>query len=70
LDSEKGKLKNRLAKFRKLKLRFMNADDLIKNQMSKIMHSFEAGLFVGDDNFSIPKDNLDARKMVQETKGA
>ena len=69
LNSEKGKLKNRLAKFRRLKSRFKNADDLVKNQMSKIMHSFEAGLFVGDDNLSIPEDNLDARKMVQETKG-
>lgn len=69
LDSEKGKLKNRLAKFRRLKLRFMNADDLIKNQMSKIMHSFEAGLFVGDDNFSIPKDNLDLERWFKKPKG-
>jgi hypothetical protein len=33
--------------------------------MSQIMQSFEAGLFVGDDN--LPEDNLDGDKMVQKT---
>lgn len=69
LNSETGKLKNRLAKFRRLKSRFKNADDLIKNQMSEIMHSFRALLFVGDDNLSIPKAYLDLERWFKKPKG-
>jgi hypothetical protein len=69
LDSETGTAKKRLAKFRRLKLRLSMSKDSVKNHMSEIMHSFEAGLFVGDDNLSIPEDNLDLERWFKKPKG-
>ncbi|EDN68953.1 transposase [Beggiatoa sp. PS] len=69
LDSETGTVKNRLAKFRRLKIRLSMPKDLIKNHMSEIMHSFEAGLFINDDSLSIPEDNLDLERWFKKPKG-
>lgn len=69
LDLEKGTRKSRLSKFRRLKRRLAKTNDLVKNQMSEIMHSFRASLFVGDDIFSMPEDNLDLERWFKKPKG-
>jgi hypothetical protein len=37
--------------------------------MSKIMLSFEPGLFVGSDDLELPADNLDLERWFKEPKG-
>jgi hypothetical protein len=43
LDSGKGTVKSRLSEFKNLKGRLADTQDLVKNHMSEIMHSFEPG---------------------------
>jgi predicted translin family RNA/ssDNA-binding protein len=69
LDSKKGTIKKRLSKFRKLKLQLTDTGDLVKTHMSKTMHSFETGLFVGSDDIEMPDDNLDLERWFREPKG-
>ncbi len=66
-DSEKGTIKKRLSKFRKLKLQLTDTDDPVKTHMSKTMHSFEPGLFVGSDDIKMPDNNFDlGRQSLQD----
>jgi hypothetical protein len=69
LDSGKGTVKSRLSEFKGLQGQLADTHDLVKNHMSEIMHSFEVGLFVGDDELEMPQDNLDLERWFKKPKG-
>lgn len=69
LDQEKGELKKRHTRFKRLKSQLLDPNDSIKIHMYKVMNSFEAGLFVGNDDSKIPGDNLDLERWFKKPKG-
>ena len=69
LNPKKGSMTERFADFQQLTVQFAEADDPIKTHMSKIMRSFQPGLFVGSDNLEIPGDNLDLERWIKKPKG-
>jgi hypothetical protein len=69
LNAEKGSIKTRLSQFRKLTQQFAQTNDSITSHMSKMMTSFERGLFVGNDDVEIPDDNLELERWFKKPKG-
>ncbi len=69
LNAEHGPLNTRLSTFRKLTQQFTQTNDPITNHMSKIMTSFEIGLFIGSDKVEIPDDNLELERWFKKPKG-
>lgn len=51
-----------------MKERFAGAEDATHQQMAKVMESFEAGLFVGEDIFEHIRDNLDLERWFRLPK--
>jgi hypothetical protein len=69
LNPEQGALAERRAQFRQFATQFAEAADPVKADMSRIMQSFEGGLFVGSDDCELPGDNLDLERWFREPKG-
>ena len=59
---------DREERFEKLIDRFEATDDPIQHQMSTVMLSFFAGLFVGEDAFEEIRDNLDLERWFRLPK--
>lgn len=69
LNSDNGRLVERQALFRQLARQLAGTGDPVHVSMSKIMQSFEPGLFVGSDDCDIPGDNLDLERWIKKPKG-
>jgi hypothetical protein len=69
LDPTNGPSDRRRVDFAKLRDRLGAESDPIRRQMSAVMRSFEAGLFVGGDEPDLPRDNLDLERWFRQPKG-
>jgi hypothetical protein len=69
LDAENGTITIRLSQFRTLTQQFAHTNDIVTEHMSKLMTSFEIGLFVGNDDVEIPDDNLELERWFKKPKG-
>lgn len=69
LEPTNGPSAERHADFAKLRDRLGVEADPIRQQMSAVMRSFEAGLFVGGDDPDLPRDNLDLERWFRQPKG-
>jgi hypothetical protein len=69
LNAENGPRNTRLSQFRTLTQQFAHTNDTVTEQRSKIMTSFESGLFVGNDDVEIPDDNLELERWFKKPKG-
>jgi hypothetical protein len=58
----------RQQKFEALLDRFLSSDAPLHQQMAKVMTSFQAGLFVGEDVFVSSNDNLDLERWFRLPK--
>jgi hypothetical protein len=66
---EHGNREERMAMFQQLTQQLGETDDPITQHMSKVMQSFEAGLFVGNSELELPDDNLDLERWIKCPKG-
>jgi hypothetical protein len=69
LKPDNGERVKRQAQFRQRISHLAGTGDPVHASMSKIMHSFEPGLFVGSDDDDIPGDNLDLERWIKKPKG-
>jgi hypothetical protein len=69
LDPTSGPTAQRRVAFVQLRDRLGAESDPIRRQMSAVMMSFEAGLFVGGDDPDLPRDNLDLERWFRQPKG-
>jgi hypothetical protein len=69
LDPSSGPCWKRKRCFKRLCRRFEDQDDPIFEHMSKLMSSFEAGLFAGGSRADLPRDNLDLERWFRLPKG-
>jgi hypothetical protein len=69
LNSANGSLATRRSQFQQLTVQFAEDADPVTIHMSDIMKSFEAGLFVGSDEWDIPGDNLELERWFKKPKG-
>jgi len=68
LDPAEGSTSDRKQRFEKLRDEFAVSDSPIPQHFSKLMSSFEAGLFAGDDP-AFPRDNLELERWFRAPKG-
>jgi hypothetical protein len=68
LDPGKGSGPDRQEKFEALRDRFQHSADSIRPTMARVMISFLAGLFVGEEKFAEVKDNLDLERWFRLPK--
>jgi hypothetical protein len=66
LDPTSGPSDHRRVDFATLRDRLGADADPIRQQMSALMRSFEAGLFVGGDEPDLPRDNLDLERWFRQ----
>jgi hypothetical protein len=59
----------RQRQFEILRDRLRDNDDLVQQQMGKVMASFQPGLFVGGAAENQPRDNLDLERWFRQPKG-
>jgi hypothetical protein len=69
LDPVNGSAKRRQAQFVALRDEFRDSQDAHQQQMSKVMTSFEPGLFVGGNGADWPHDNLELERWFRQPKG-
>lgn len=69
LDPEKGTSENREKLFIALAATLAACNDAVRVQMSKVMLSFKKGLFVGGDDPTLPRDNLELERFFRCPKG-
>jgi hypothetical protein len=69
LDPANGTAKKREEAFAELAAKLAQDADPIRIHMSKVMHSFEKGLFAGGDDPTLPRDNLDLERFFRRPKG-
>jgi hypothetical protein len=69
LDPANGTAKKREEHFVTLAAQLAQDGDPIRAHMSKVMLSFEKGLFVGDDDPTLPRDNLELERFFRCPKG-
>jgi hypothetical protein len=69
LDPENGTSENRERLFVALAATLTACNDAVRVQMSKVMLSFINGLFVGGDDPTLPRDNLDLERFFRCPKG-
>lgn len=69
LDPANGTSKKREEDFSALAAKLGRDDNPTRVQMSKVMLSFEKGLFVGGDDPALPRDNLDLERFFRCPKG-
>jgi hypothetical protein len=68
LDPAEGSAADRKPRFEKLRDEFATNDSPIPQHFSKVMSSFEAGLFAGDEP-TFPRDNLELERWFRAPKG-
>jgi hypothetical protein len=56
-------------RFETLRDQLQSSDNLVQQQMGKVMASFQRGLFVGGDDANLPRDNLDLERWFRQPKG-
>jgi hypothetical protein len=69
LDPENGTSENRERLFVALAAALAACNDGVRVQMSKVMRSFQTGLFVGGDDPTLPRDNLELERFFRCPKG-
>jgi hypothetical protein len=69
LDPENGTSENREKLFIALAATLAARNDEVRVHMSKVMLSFEKGLFVGGDDPTLPRDNLELERFFRCPKG-
>lgn len=69
LDPSSDICSKRKRRYVGLRHRFESREDAIFKHMSKVMSSFEAGLFVGGSRADLPQDNLDLERWFRLPKG-
>lgn len=65
LDPAQGACDSRRVRFSKLHSTSQASTDLLRQQMAKVLLSFEPGLFSGGEIAGLPKDNLDLERWFR-----
>lgn len=68
LDPEHGDCVSREARFSDLRDQLQASSDTIRQQMAKVLRSFQPGLFAGGDAAEMPQDNLDLERWFRNPK--
>jgi len=69
LDPTQGNCEFRRARFSELHDTCQASTDPVRQQMAKVLLSFEQGLFSGGDGAGLPQDNLDLERWFRNPKG-
>jgi hypothetical protein len=69
LDPVNGRCPKRKQLYGALQRDLLNDEDSIRQQMGRVMASFEAGLFAGGGRGDWPRDNLDLERWFRLPKG-
>jgi len=69
LDPQHGDCVSREARFTVLRDQLQNSSDTVRQQMAKVLTSFQPGLFAGGDAADMPQDNLDLERWFRNPKG-
>jgi hypothetical protein len=69
LDPTTGRCAKRKQKFAALARQWLVDADPIRQQMARVMTSFQPGLFAGGDHGDWPRDNLDLERWFRLPKG-
>lgn len=69
LDPAQGGCASREARFTVLHEKLQASDDFVRQQMAKVLASFQPGLFAGGDAADLPQDNLDLERWFRNPKG-
>jgi len=68
LDPTQGDCESRRARFNELHGTWQASPDPVRQQMAKVLLSFEQGLFSGGDVAGLPQDNLDLERWFRNPK--
>ena len=68
LDPAQGDCESRRARFTELHDTCQASSDPVRQQMAKVLLSFEQGLFSGGDGAGLPQDNLDLERWFRTPK--
>jgi hypothetical protein len=69
LDPATGRCAKRRRRYGALERALLKDEDVICQQMGRVMASFQAGLFAGGDRGDWPRDNLDLERWFRLPKG-
>lgn len=69
LDPAQGDCASRQARFTMLCEQLQASTDSVRQQMAKVLASFQPGLFAGGDTADLPQDNLDLERWFRNPKG-
>ena len=69
LDPQHGDCVSREARFTVLRDQLQTSSDTVRQQMAKVLTSFQPGLFAGGDAADMPQDNLDLERWFRNPKG-
>ena len=69
LDPAQGDGASRETRFTRLREQLQASDDVVRQQMAKVLASFQPGLFAGGDAADLPQDNLDLERWFRNPKG-
>jgi hypothetical protein len=69
LDPTRGNTEGRRAEFERLRDRFGDDGDPVRQHFAGLMGSFQGGLFVGPEDVGSPRDNLDLERWFRCPKG-
>lgn len=69
LDPQHGDCVSREARFTMLRDQLQASSDTVRQQMAKVLTSFQPGLFAGGDAADMPQDNLDLERWFRNPKG-
>lgn len=69
LDPAQGDCASRTTRFTVLGEQLQASDDSLRQQMAKVLASFQPGLFAGGDAADLPQDNLDLERWFRSPKG-
>jgi hypothetical protein len=68
LDPAQGNCAAREARFTVLRDQLQVSPESVRQQMAKVLRSFQPGLFAGGDAADIPQDNLDLERWFRNPK--
>jgi hypothetical protein len=69
LDPAHGNCAAREVRFTVLREQLQASADSVRQQMAKVLTSFQPGLFAGGDAADLPQDNLDRERWFRNPKG-
>lgn len=69
LDPAQGDCVARAAQFTVLRDQLQASPESVRQQMAKVLRSFQPGLFAGGDAADLPQDNLDLERWFRNPKG-